>query len=78
MAWRRRTPRPGEQRRVLIVIVVIGFLTPFLRQLIFGGDRSLPHYFGTYFMVFLVLMALAFATRLVRFGWERVPGGAAD
>ena len=78
MAWRRRTPRPGEQQRVLIVIVVLAFVTPLLRQLIFGGDRSLLHYFATYFVVFFVLMALAFATRLVRFGWERAPDGAAD
>lgn len=73
MAWQRRTPRPGEKRRVLIIIVVLSFLTPMLRHVIFGGDSSFVEHLWTYFVVFAPLMALAFATRLVRFGWERVP-----
>lgn len=58
---------------MLIVIVVLSALTPMLRQWVFGDDSSFVEYLWTYFVVFAPLLVLAFATRLVRFGWERGP-----
>lgn len=72
MAWRRRTPKPGESTRVTITILVIVIGGQILSLLLLGNEDR-PLRIVVAFLISMVLLLLAFATRWLRFAWERVP-----
>jgi hypothetical protein len=71
VAWRRRT-QPDQTLRTVITIIVVVIGSQVLARILLGNEDR-PLLLGAAFLIAVVLMGLAFATRFLRFGWERVP-----